>query len=189
MRNNDPELINDETIYAGKRVTLIKRLLRVKGSVVAREVVRFGEAAAALPILPDGKVILIKQFRAPINRWVLEIPAGVVEPGEFPEETIKRELVEEIGYESGSLKKLFSVHTTPGYSDEVLHIYVAEDLKYVGARPEKYEVIETVVFNDFDEALNAVLSEPVTDAKTLLALLALKTGITDPQAKHLKPCE
>lgn len=180
MRNNDPEPINDETIYAGKRVTLIKRLLRVKGSVVTREVVRFGEAAAALPILPDGKVILIKQFRAPINGWVLEIPAGVVEPGESPEETIKRELVEEIGYEAGSLRKLFSIHTTPGYSDEVLHIYVAEDLKYVGARPEKYEVIETVVFKDVDEALNAVLSEPVADAKTLLTLLALRTGITDP---------
>lgn len=177
MRNDNPEPINDETIYAGKRVTLIKRLLRVKGNVVAREVVRFGEAAAALPILSDGKVILIRQFRAPINGWILEIPAGVIEPGESPEETIKRELIEEIGYEAGSLRKLFSIHTTPGYSDEVLHVYVAEDLKYVGARPEKYEVIETVVFGSVDEALRAVLSEPVADAKTLLALLAFRERV------------
>jgi len=178
LSNDGPELLSDETIYAGKRVTLIKRLLRVKGSTVVREVVRFGEAAAALPILPDGKVILIKQFRAPINGWVLEIPAGVIEPGESPEETIKRELIEEIGYEAGSLRKLFSVHTTPGYSDEVLHIYVAEDLRYVGARPEKYEVIETMVFRGIDDALNAVLSSPVADAKTLLALLALRERVS-----------
>ncbi len=176
---DNPELISDEAIYAGKRVTLRKRLLRVKGSTVVREVVHFGEAAAALPILQGGEVILIKQFRAPINGWILEIPAGVVEPGESPEETIKRELIEEIGYEAGSLRKLFSVHTTPGYSDEVLHIYVAENLKYVGARPEKYEVLETVVFSDIDEALNAVLSEPVADAKTLLALLAFKAGLRE----------
>lgn len=177
MRDDNPEPINDETIYAGKRVTLIKRLLRVKDNVVAREVVRFGEAAAALPVLLGGKVVLIRQFRAPINGWILEIPAGVVEPGESPEDTIRRELIEEIGYEAGSLRKLFSVHTTPGYSDEVLHIYVAEDLKYVGARPEKYEVIETVVFKDVDEALRAVLSEPVADAKTLLALLAFRERV------------
>jgi len=176
LSDANPELIGEDVIYAGRRVTVTKRLLRVREDVVVREVVRFGEAAAALPILPDGEVILIKQFRAPINGWILEVPAGVVEPGESPEEAIKRELIEEIGYEAGFLKKLFSIHTTPGYSDEVLHIYVAGDLKYVGARPERYEVIETVVFKDVDEALNAVLSEPVADAKTLLALLAFKAG-------------
>ncbi len=79
MRDACPELVREEIIYAGRRVTLKRRLLRVRGDVVVREVVHFGEAVAALPITRDGKVILIKQFRAPINAWILEVPAGVVE--------------------------------------------------------------------------------------------------------------
>jgi len=166
----EPEVLRDELIYRGRRVTLVKRLVRFGDRVLEREVVRFGEAAAALPILPDGRVVLVRQFRAPIKGWILEIPAGVVEPGEEPEETVRRELVEEVGYEAGFVEEMLRIHTTPGYSDEVLHIFLAKDLRYVGARPEAYEILEPVVMG-VEEALEEVLKAPVADSKTVLALL------------------
>ncbi len=165
-----PEVVRDALIYGGRRVSLIKRFVRINEDVVVREVVRFGEAAAALPILNDGRAVLIKQFRAPVKGWVLEIPAGVVEPGETPEETIRRELIEEVGYEAGSIEELVTIHTSPGYSDEVLHIFLARNLRFVGSRPERYEVIEPVII-DPEEALRRLMTSKVADSKTLIALL------------------
>ena len=170
------EVLRDEVMFRGRRVSLIKRFVRIKDKVVTREVVSFGEAVAMVPLLPDGSVVLIRQFRSPIKKWIYEIPAGKVEPSEDPLETVRRELVEEIGYEVDSIEHLVSVHTTPGYSDEVLHIFLVKCSKEVGARPEPYELIERVKV-PLDRAIELVLSEDVVDAKTLLALLMLKYGV------------
>ncbi len=170
------EVLRDEVVFRGRRVSLVKRFVKVKDKVVTREVVSFGEAVAMVPLLPDGSIILIKQFRSPIKKWIYEIPAGKVEVGEDPLETVRRELVEEVGYEVDSIEHLVSVHTTPGYSDEVLHIYLVKCSKEVGARPEPYELIERVKV-PLDEAIKLVLSEEVVDAKTLLALMMLKYGV------------
>ncbi len=161
---------SDVVIYRGRRITLLKRILIIDGDEVEREVVNFGEAVAVLPITDDNKVILVEQYRAPINSWILEIPAGKVEPGESPEETARRELEEEIGYKAEQLEKMISIYTTPGYSDEILHMYVAKNLKYVGAKPEDYEVLKPIALT-LDEALHRVLLSPIVDAKTLVALL------------------
>ncbi len=165
---SEPRIVEERIVFSGKRVTLALRVVDVEGSKFIREVVKFGEAAAALPILDDGKVVLVRQFRAAIGGWILEIPAGKVEPGEDPEECIARELVEEIGYKPRYLEKLVSVYTTPGYSNEVLHIFLAKDLEYVGAKPEKGEVLKVVVM-DPEEVLK-LSSKGVVDAKTLLAI-------------------
>ncbi len=180
-----PEVLRDELIYRGRRVTLVRRLVRFGGRILEREVVRFGEAAAALPVLPDGRVVLIRQFRTPIKGWILEIPAGVVEAGETPEEAVRRELIEEVGYEAGVIEELIRVHTTPGYSDEILHIFLARDLRYVGARPEEYEILEPVILN-VEEALEEVLKAPVADSKTVLALLTYLSRRRSRAARDLR---
>ncbi|MCS7099475.1 MAG: NUDIX hydrolase [Sulfolobales archaeon] len=134
--------------------------------------VEFGQSVAVVPLV-GGDVILIRQFRAPVSAWVLEIPAGRVDPGESPEEAARRELVEEVGYYPRKLAKLGSVYMSPGYSDEVLHVYLAEELEYVGSSPEPGELIE-VVRVKLAEAVSAVLGAGVADAKTLLSLLLLR---------------
>ncbi|NPA97374.1 MAG: NUDIX hydrolase [Crenarchaeota archaeon] len=165
---SEPRVVEEKPVYCGRRVSLYLRIVDVGGSRFVREVVKFGEAAAALPVLDDGSIILVKQFRAAVGGWVLEIPAGKVEPGETPEQCIARELEEEIGYRARSIERLVSVYTTPGYSNEVLHIFVARDLEYVGAKPEKGEVLKPVVMKLGD--VMELVDKGVVDAKTVLAV-------------------
>ncbi|MEL9998453.1 MAG: NUDIX hydrolase [Sulfolobales archaeon] len=142
------------------------------GVVFTKDVVRFGQAVAIIPIIGD-EVILIKQFRPSLNKWILEVPAGRVEINEALEDTARRELIEEVGYDAKTLIKLVSIYPAPGYSDEVLHIFLAKDLTYVGSKLEVGELIEVVKVR-LDSALDLVLSDDVVDAKTLISLLILK---------------
>jgi ADP-ribose pyrophosphatase len=142
------------------------------GVVFTKDVVRFGQAVAIIPIIGD-EVILIKQFRPSLDKWVLEVPAGRVEINEALEDTARRELIEEVGYDAKTLIKLVSIYPAPGYSDEVLHIFLAKDLTYVGSKLEVGELIEVVKVR-LDSALDLVLSDDVVDAKTLISLLILK---------------
>ena len=167
------KIIRDETLCVGKRVSLIKRVLCVEGKEVVRDMVDFGEAVAIIPITDDGQVIMLRQYRAAVNDWVYEIPAGRIEKGESIEEAARRELIEETGYDPGILRRVISVYTAPGYSNEVLHILVARKLRYVGAKPEAGEIIEVVKI-PLNEALKFIIKEKIVDAKTVIALTLLQ---------------
>ena len=166
-------ILRDEYLCRGRRVKLISRVIDIEGKIVRKDVVRFGEAVAIVPIKDDGNIVMIKQFRVPVNDWVYEVPAGRVEEGENPEETARRELVEEVGYEAGELVRIASIYTAPGYSDEVLHIFIARKLRFVGSKPELGEVIIPIEVS-LSKALDLVLNSKVADAKTLVALLLIK---------------
>ncbi|MEM0371939.1 MAG: NUDIX hydrolase [Ignisphaera sp.] len=167
------QLVEERTLCRGKRVELIQRVYMYSTEVFVKDVVRFGQSVAIVPFKDMRKIVMVKQFRAPINKWILEIPAGRIEFGESPEEAVVRELREEVGYVPKYVQKLVSVYMSPGYSDEVIHIYVAKNLEYVGASPEKGELIE-IVEVDIDKALEMILADNVVDAKTLIALLSVK---------------
>lgn len=160
-----------ELVYRGRRVKLFCDSVKVGGRSVVREVVRLRGAAAALPLLDDGNILLIRQFRYPVSEELLEIPAGVVEEGETPEECIRRELVEETGYAARSMKRILSVYPSPGVVDEVIHIFVATGLYRAEAEEDLDEHISGVVRVDFDEALRMVEHGKIADAKTIIALL------------------
>ncbi len=166
----NPELVEERILCRGRRIEVVQRVYRWGGAEFVRDVVRFGQSVAIVPLKSDKKVILIKQFRAPLNDWILEIPAGRVEQGESLEETARRELEEEIGYIPRRLIKVASIYMTPGYSDEVLHIFIALDLEKTEMRPEVGELIE-VIEMDLGEALKTLLSKGIADSKTLLGLL------------------
>ncbi|MEM1683018.1 MAG: NUDIX hydrolase [Ignisphaera sp.] len=167
------QLVEERTLCRGKRIELIQRVYMYSTEVFVKDVVRFGQSVAIVPFKDMRKIVMVKQFRAPINKWILEIPAGRIEFGESPEEAVVRELREEVGYVPKYVQKLVSVYMSPGYSDEVIHIYVAKNLEYVGASPEKGELIE-IVEVDIDKALEMILADNVVDAKTLIALLSVK---------------
>lgn len=167
-----PRLVREEVVFRGLRFDVVrKRYLKPgTGEFFERDVVLFPQAVAVLPFIDSSRIILLRQFRAPLNEYVVEVPAGVVDRGETPEETARRELVEETGYTAETLEKLGSFTPTPGYSSEVLHLYVARSLKYMGMKPEKYEVLEPFVI-EFSEAYRMVLRGAITDMKTALIIL------------------
>jgi len=168
-----PTLVEERKLCRGRRIEVIQRVYRFGDAEFVRDVVLFGSSVAVVPVKDGDRVVLLRQFRAPINDWIIEIPAGRVEPGESLEEAAARELEEETGYRPRRLIKAASIYMTPGYSDEVLHIFVALDLEKTSARPEVGELIEVVEMG-LDEALQKLLNSSVADSKTLLGLLLAK---------------
>ena len=136
-----------------------------------RDIVIHPGAAVVLPILPDGRIILIDQLRHTINRRLLELPAGTLDvAGEPPEECAARELEEETGYVARHLEPLCRLYPSPGILTEMIHAFVATGLELRTARPEATEDIilkETTL----EEAISAVLDGRIVDAKTMIALM------------------
>ena len=158
----------------GRRHVFGQVLVELGGRVVAYDALRHPGAVAVLAVDRDGRVLVERQFRPAVGGWVLEIPAGTLEPGEDPAETARRELVEETGYEPERLCHVASFHPSPGTSSEVIHIYRAYGLRYVGARPEEDELIETLWMEP--ERLLEEQLRGTGDSKTLIAVLLLLTG-------------
>ncbi len=146
------------------------------GRRATRIAVRHPGAVAVLPIV-DGEVVLIRQYRAPIESLLLEVPAGKLDVvGEPPEVTAARELEEEIGYRAGELVLIADIWTTPGFSDERIRIYVAEELTPVPMRPHGIEEeAAELVRVPIAEVPDLLTSDAVMDAKTLVALQWLVT--------------
>lgn len=169
-----PSLVDEKLLLRGLRFSVVRRkYVRIGGGVFERDVVVFPQAVVVLPVLEDERLVLIRQFRAPFNDFLLEAPAGIVDANESPEDAARRELVEEAGYYPKKLLKLGSYTPAPGYSTEVLHFYVARDLEYVGARPEAYEIIEPIVLS-LEEACKHVIEGKISDMKTALIILLYK---------------
>ena len=130
------------------------------------------DAAAAVPLLPDGRVVLVEQWRHAVGQALLEIPAGLVEAGEQPAAAMQRELSEEIKYTAGRLELLFSIYLAPGYSQELIHIFLAEDLQPAEARSDDDEILRIRAV-PLAEAVAACLRGEIADAKTITGLLAV----------------
>jgi ADP-ribose pyrophosphatase len=165
-----PVVVEEKELFRGLRFSVVRRKYLKQGGSFERDIVVFPQAVVVLPFISGEEIVLIKQYRAPLDDYVIEAPAGVIDEGETPDETARRELVEEIGYYPRRLVKIGSFTPAPGYSSEILHFYYAEELEYVGARPEKYEVIEPFRVG-FREAYDMVLRNEIRDAKTALLIL------------------
>ena len=163
--------ISSEILYEGRIVKL--RLDRVElpnGHEAVREVVGHPGGAAVLPLLPDGRVAMVRQYRHPYREALLEIPAGKLDKvGEDPAEAALRELREETGYRCGRLIELGKIYPSPGYLDEVLHLYLAQELSEGEAEldPDEFLNLELVPLGTLEEM---VLRDELRDAKTVAAL-------------------
>lgn len=158
-------------IYEGRVLSLDVDEVEEPGGIQAvREVVRHRGSVASLPVLDDGRVVLVRQYRYPVDREVWELPAGRLDPGESVEEGARRELEEEVGLRAAHLEGIGVFYTTPGFCDEVMHLFRATGLTPVPARPEADERIETRTL-DFEEARAMMRRGEVQEGKTLVALL------------------
>lgn len=170
-----------EDIFTGRIVSLRREEFELPdGRRAVFEMVRHPGGAAVLPLLDDGRVILIRQFRPAGGGMVWEIPAGRLEPDESPADCVLREIQEEIGYRAGQLKRLGEMLTAVGFCDEVVHLFVARGLTEVERALEADEYIEVVAL-PAREALAMVERGEITDGKTQLALLlAQRQGQIEP---------
>ena len=173
-RSVTPEVVmraGTKRVYAGRVLDLDVDEVEEPGGVRAvREVVRHRGSVAALPVHDDGRVVLIRQYRYAVGQDVWEIPAGRLDPGETPAEGARRELEEEVGLRASRLEPMSVFYTTPGFCDEVIHLFRATGLEAVPARPEEDERIEPVLLS-LDEARAMVARGEVREGKTLVALL------------------
>lgn len=165
-------LVSSEMIYAGQLVRLrVDRVQVPSGTVVIREVIEHPGSVVMVPLLEDGRVVMIRQFRQAVGEVLWELPAGTLRPGEDPEHCARRELIEEIGYEAGEMKHLFSTYLTPGYCNEFTHAYLARNLKEAPGQSEPDEYIRPVPM-PLDDAVAMVLRGEQRNAQAIMGLLA-----------------
>jgi ADP-ribose pyrophosphatase len=165
------QLLESEKIFKGAVFDVERdRLREDNGIEIIREVVRHPGGAGALPLFDDGRVALVKQYRHPARRELLEIPAGRIETGETPEMCAARELEQETGFRAGRIEKLAEFYTTPGFCEEKLHVYLATDLAPSSQALDHDELVE-VVYLPFAEAAQMAVSGEIEDSKTIIALL------------------
>ena len=158
-------------IYNGKIFdVVVEKVTLPNGMTKNREVVRHPGAAAMVPLLDDGKVVLIKQYRHAVGEFLWEIPAGTLEPPEEPVECARRELVEETGYEASSLDILAQILPAPGYTDERIHIFLATGLTPAEQKLEDDEILKAEPTH-FETALEMIKKGKIRDAKTIAGLL------------------
>ena len=159
------------SVFAGRVLDVGEEVHRLpNGRVATFEVIRHPGGAAVLPVLADGRVVLIRQYRPALGTMLWEIPAGRLEPGESPEACVRRELIEEAGYEAARLTSLGGLWSAAGFCDEYVALYAAYDLRPVSAAPEADEIIEPVAM-PLAAALDLLFRGEIRDAKTQLALL------------------
>lgn len=166
-----PKLTHSETVYDSRFLTLRKDFFaRQDGHTFFREVVLHDEAAVIVPRLDDNRFILVRQFRHAINQVIYEFPAGMIDPNEDVLVAAKRELAEETGYRGRQWQTLNSVYPAPGFCNELLHFFLAEDLYLGDMHLDEDEVLEPVIFSGSElEAM--IKSGEIMDAKTIMAYL------------------
>lgn len=163
--------LSKQTLYEGRIISLETHEVQLPGGNTAgREIVRHPGAVAVMAI-HDGKMLMVEQYRKPLERSQVEIPAGKLEPGEDPLESAKRELREETGHQCGSIRKIASFSTSPGFCDEVLHLYLAEDLTPGESEPDEDEFLDCFAVTP-EEAKQLMAEGRISDAKTILAVYA-----------------
>ena len=169
-------LISAEPRYSGRVIHVDHDTVRFPdGSTGTLEMIRHPGATAIIPFLddpgtPDPRVLLIHQFRHAANGFIWEIPAGTLAPGEAPEACAGRELAEEAGMEAGKLVRLTTIFTTPGFTDERIHLYLASGLRPVALAREEDEFI-TVHEKRWSEVGKMIRTGKIRDGKSLVALM------------------
>ena len=157
-------------VYEGRILNLRLDEVRLpSGRIALREIVEHRPAVAMLPVMPDGTILLIRQYRDAIGQQILEIPAGILNSGESPREAARRELQEEIGYDAGLLEEWGSFFTSPGFSDEKVTVFLASDLVESRLEPDDDEFIHVVPVKPAD-IRDMLATGRVQDAKTVAAL-------------------
>lgn len=175
MADYKEKKISSKKIYEGRIVNLrVDEVVLPDGKKTSREVVEYAGAVAVVPVNEKGELLLVRQYRYAVGETLLEIPAGKIERGEDYASSAARELAEETGYEAGNLKHLISFYSTPGFTNEQIHLFLATELTLKVQDLDEDEFIEVETVN-MKKAAEMIMSGEICDAKSVAGILtALK---------------
>jgi ADP-ribose diphosphatase len=165
-----PEFIDSRKIFEGRVFDVTVDTVREHGQTYVRDVVHHPGSAVILPVFDDDTIALVKQYRHPAVKYLLELPAGTLNDRERPEVGAARELEEELGLVAGRMEKLSEFFISPGFLSEKMWLYLATDLRETQQRLEDDEAIE-IVRLPIDRALQMITENEIEDAKTIIGLL------------------
>lgn len=175
----EEKIISHEVLHKGRIINLYRYNVKLSDdSLVSREIVHHSGGSVIIAINKDKEIYFVSQFRLAANRIMLELPAGKIDAGEDPLHCAKRELKEETGLEAKKWKKLSACYTSPGYSDEVLHIFLAEDLKQGKQKLDDGEFLNVTKLS-LQDAMQKVIYGEIEDGKTCLGIFLAAQIIND----------
>jgi ADP-ribose pyrophosphatase len=165
-----PQVLDSKEIFRGRVFSVSVDAIREGDKTYEREVVHHTGSAVIIPVFADGTIALVRQYRHPAVRYLLEAPAGTLRRGEVPEEGAARELEEELGFVAGRLAKLSEFFVSPGFCQEKMWVYLATDLTATSQQLEDDEILE-VVRLPFSQALSMITTGEIEDAKTIIGVM------------------
>ncbi|MEP6636924.1 MAG: NUDIX hydrolase [Acidobacteriota bacterium] len=165
-----PQLVESVEIYRGRIFDVTVDTVREGDNIYKREVVHHPGSAVIIPVFADGTVALVRQYRHPAVRYLLEAPAGTLNKGERPEEGAARELEEELGFVANTLEKLSEFYVSPGFCEEKMWVYLATEMTETQQKLEDDENLD-VVRLPFAQALEMITDGEIEDAKTIIGLM------------------
>ena len=169
----EEKTIDTERIFEGKVINLRRDRVTVMEGESFREIVEHNGGAVIAAVKQNGNMIMVRQFRKPAERVMLEVPAGKIDPGEDPAVTAVRELKEETGYTAGRIEKLTQMYPSVGYSEEILHLYVCTDLQAGETDLDENEAIDIEEY-PVDVLVQKVMNGEIQDGKSQVAILMVK---------------
>ncbi|HEX6043595.1 MAG TPA: NUDIX hydrolase [Pyrinomonadaceae bacterium] len=174
-----PKIIGSQKVFDGRVFTVTVDTVREGEKTYQREVVHHHGSAVILPVFDDGTVALVRQYRHPAVRYLLEAPAGTLDNGERPDDGAARELEEELGLVAGRMEKLSEFFVSPGFCEEKMWVFLATDLTEGKQQLDEDEILDLVRM-PIDEALEMITSGEIQDAKTIIALMLAAPRVGSP---------
>lgn len=166
----NPRVLNSRTVFEGRVFDVSEHELEEDGNRYKREVVEHGGSAVVLPIHENGDYELIRQYRHAARKYLIEIPAGTIEPGETAEDCAIREVEEETGYRAARIRKITEFYVSPGFLTEKMHLFIATGLSKSVQNTDEDEIIQNFRVGH-QKALELVRTGGIDDAKTMLGIL------------------
>jgi ADP-ribose pyrophosphatase len=165
-----PQILKSVEIFRGRVFDVTLDTIKEGDKTYEREVVHHPGSAVIIPVFEDGTIALVRQYRHPAVRYLLEAPAGTLNRGEAPEEGAARELEEELGYVAARLEKLTEFFVSPGFCEEKMWVYLATEMTKTAQRLDDDEIVE-IVRIPFSQALSMITTGEIDDAKTIIGVM------------------
>lgn len=170
MENRLPEIVSTETVYKGKVFDVQLAQIREGENEYAREIVTHHGSCVIVPVFADNRVALVKQYRHPAKKYLLEIPAGTLNENEAPEIGATREVEEEIGVRAGKIEKLTEFYVSPGFLTEKMHLFLATDFTETKQNLDEDEFLSIEKFS-FEQIFEMIKNGEIEDAKTMIGVI------------------
>lgn len=164
------ETLNSREIFQGRIIKVRVDTVKLPdGGSSTREIVEHAPAVAIVALDDEQNIKLVRQFRKPVEKMLLEIPAGIMEPGEEPLASARRELEEETGFRADRWEKILTYYSAPGFSDEALHVFLARDLSRGTASPDEDEFLQVVEL-PLEKAYSHIFDGQIVDGKSIIGI-------------------